>query len=605
MKNNKKILLMIMTLLVSIILFTNKANAIVMWMQCTDSAEDEVATNHKDFRYYNTYALINNKLNTSFRHLVYNPNGFYTGKKPVYILYNYNGANKNGQDVGNICWYRDVFDEMQYCDINYDSLIDITELLNGSCPTTVYQTKGWETSGPVKGDFVVLAGKKKANQGNIENLNEAQFVIYGFKDENDKEGIMIEGYNSSGLYGYATTWEDWNSFVTKLRMSPGIFGQDGNDVISENNYNTEYMSWTAMTQARRINKFGRNYFKLLDSSRPWIVGAVDNQKFTVTETVDGKNIMYRSDDSNNKFYNWVSTWYEKYEKELSKQIKAVENLKSQKYQKANNVAKEISESLDNGKKYNFGEDYSPSQMVLDLNDAYNELTILLSNNESMYDYYDEKCNLAAGNKTSDALAAITTQFNCEIFNTSSINKFPHKTNATMLNQLIVDSLNTALNKYTESEVSIAEIQSTAKEYITSYTTAIKYIQKNEVLTGEAEELIKKLEENYIEMARKFEVEIIIDCEDLIGEELRAKIASYLNIVKIAVPILLIVYGIIDFTKATFSADEDKMKKAQKDFLLRLGISVLFFLTPTIVNLLLGLANKVWNFIEPGSCGIFN
>ena len=57
-----------------------------------------------------------------------------------------------------------------------------------------------------------------------------------------------------------------------------------------------------MTQARRVNKFGRDYFKLLDSSRPWIVGAVDDQKFTVTEVVDGKNVMYRSDDNNNKFY---------------------------------------------------------------------------------------------------------------------------------------------------------------------------------------------------------------------------------------------------------------------------------------------------------------
>ena len=48
-----------------------------------------------------------------------------------------------------------------------------------------------------------------------------------------------------------------------------------------------------------------------------------------------------------------------------------------------------------------------------------------------------------------------------------------------------------------------------------------------------------------------------------------------------------------------------MKKAQKNFLLRIGIAVIFFLTPTIVDFLLGLANKVWNFIEPGSCGIFN
>ena len=101
-----------------------------------------------------------------------------------------------------------------------------------------------------------------------------------------------------------------------------------------------------MTQARRVNKFGRDYFKLLDSSRPWIVGAVDDQKFTVTEVVDGKNVMYRSDDNNNKFYNWVSDWFEKYDKELSKQIEAVKNLKSEKYQKAYKAATEISKAVD-------------------------------------------------------------------------------------------------------------------------------------------------------------------------------------------------------------------------------------------------------------------
>ena len=64
------------------------------------------------------------------------------------------------------------------------------------------------------------------------------------------------------------------------------------------------------------------------------------------------------------------------------------------------------------------------------------------------------------------------------------------------------------------------------------------------------------------------MEVIIDCEDLIGEDLRKKIGSYLNIVKIAVPIILIGFGIIEFTKAIFAGDEDKMKKAQKKLLVK-------------------------------------
>ena len=119
-----------------------------------------------------------------------------------------------------------------------------------------------------------------------------------------------------------------------------------------------------------------------------------------------------------------------------------------------------------GKKYNFG-DYSPSQMVLDLTEAYKELEIVLSNTESMYNYYDEQCNLVTNEKTSDALGAMTTQFNCEVFNVSSLNKLTNKVNPTMLNELIVSSLSTALNKHTNSDISVETLQSTAKEYAKS------------------------------------------------------------------------------------------------------------------------------------------
>ena len=612
MEKNKKVLLTIITILISAVLFTNKVNAIVMWMQCANNPEETIESDccHKfldthpvdSYKYYHTFALINDVTNSTSRHLVYNPTNFYDGyPNPVFIVYNYNGGNKNGQVNGNICWYNTISDTAKYCDEDYDSLINITELLNGSCPAFIYQTGGYETNGPVKGDFVVLAGQKNTSSKNIETLNDMELVIYGFEDEKGEQGIMIEGYNSTGLYGYATTWNDWKTFEKKLNME---INDDANDLISKNAYDDEYMSWTAMTQARRIPKFGRNYFKLLDNSKPWIVGAVDDQKFTVTEVVDGKNVMYRSDDNNSKFYNWVSDWFEKYDKELSKQIEAVKNLKSEKYQKAYKAATEINKAVDEGKKYNFG-DYSPSQMVLDLNEAYKELEIVLNNTESMYDYYDEQCNLVTNEKASDALGALTTQFNCEVFNVSSISNLPHKTNPAMLNELVVSSLSTALNKHTNSDVSVETLQSTAKEYAKVFAVAIKYINKSEALNDEANAIIKEIEEKYSELSKNLGMEVIIDCEDLIGENLRKKIGSYLNIVKIAVPIILIGFGIIEFTKAIFAGDEDKMKKAQKNFLLRIGIAVIFFLTPTIVDFLLGLANKVWNFIEPGSCGIFN
>ena len=83
---------------------------------------------------------------------------------------------------------------------------------------------------------------------------------------------------------------------------------------------------------------------------------------------------------------------------------------------------------------------------------------------------------------------------------------------------------------------------------------------------------------------------------------KKKIGSYLNIVKIAVPIILIGFGIIEFTKAIFAGDEDKMKKAQKNFLLRIGIAVIFFLTPTIVDFYLDLQIRYGTLLNPVHVG---
>ena len=95
----------------------------------------------------------------------------------------------------------------------------------------------------------------------------------------------------------------------------------------------------------------------------------------------------------------------------------------------------------------------------------------------------------------------------------------------------------------------------------------------------------------------------VDCKGLLGQDLIDKINSYLDIIKLIIPIILIGYGILDFTKAVFGGEED-MKKAQKSFFKRIGIAVIIFLTPTLINLLLTLANKVWPIIQPSSCGIF-
>ena len=107
----------------------------------------------------------------------------------------------------------------------------------------------------------------------------------------------------------------------------------------------------------------------------------------------------------------------------------------------------------------------------------------------------------------------------------------------------------------------------------------------------------------------YEIDIIGDgwdnesCEEKLGPDLVERIQSIVDLVKIAVPIILIIYGIIDFGKAIFIGDENEMKKIQSKFIKRLIFAIGFFLVPTIVQLILNIAHQVWPEIDPSLCGI--
>lgn len=57
----------------------------------------------------------------------------------------------------------------------------------------------------------------------------------------------------------------------------------------------------------------------------------------------------------------------------------------------------------------------------------------------------------------------------------------------------------------------------------------------------------------------------------------------LLIVKILVPVLLIILGVIDYSKATVSSNDDAVQKATKSLVIRIIAGLAIFLIPTIVN----------------------
>lgn len=91
------------------------------------------------------------------------------------------------------------------------------------------------------------------------------------------------------------------------------------------------------------------------------------------------------------------------------------------------------------------------------------------------------------------------------------------------------------------------------------------------------------------------------CEDLFDEQTLELINTVMKWIRIAVPILLIGLGILDFTKATFSKSEEDMKKSREKFIKRIVAAVLVFIAPIFINLILELANSVWSWISPDTC----
>ena len=63
-------------------------------------------------------------------------------------------------------------------------------------------------------------------------------------------------------------------------------------------------------------------------------------------------------------------------------------------------------------------------------------------------------------------------------------------------------------------------------------------------------------------------------------------------IQVVVPILLIIWGMLDFAKAIIAQDEEKTKQGQRMFIKRLIAAVIVFLIVTIVQLAINLAGSI-------------
>lgn len=85
--------------------------------------------------------------------------------------------------------------------------------------------------------------------------------------------------------------------------------------------------------------------------------------------------------------------------------------------------------------------------------------------------------------------------------------------------------------------------------------------------------------------------------------------TIINLIKIAVPVLLVVLGMLDLGKAVASQKEDKIKAGQKNLISRLITGFIVYFVVAIVQLLVGIiesavgSTSIWSCICKfvGSC----
>ena len=99
--------------------------------------------------------------------------------------------------------------------------------------------------------------------------------------------------------------------------------------------------------------------------------------------------------------------------------------------------------------------------------------------------------------------------------------------------------------------------------------------------------------------------MILDSDNICGlidNNLADLIYIIITIIKFGIPILLIIFGMLDFGKSVIAPKEDEMKTGRKMFLKRIISAVLVFFVITIVQLVIGLVDdknnsdesEVWN-----------
>lgn len=153
-----------------------------------------------------------------------------------------------------------------------------------------------------------------------------------------------------------------------------------------------------------------------------------------------------------------------------------------------------------------------------------------------------------------------------------------------------------------------ESEANLEEITTAYKQAIEELRQeaeengdlaaaeeyNEYIENEMQNDLQNFLDNFkaifetLSVNWNFGENVGINCEGILGDNVIAIIQEVFDIIKIAAPILLILFGAMDFSKAVLANDNDALKKATSNFVKRTIATVAIFFLPLLIKIILGL-----------------
>lgn len=102
------------------------------------------------------------------------------------------------------------------------------------------------------------------------------------------------------------------------------------------------------------------------------------------------------------------------------------------------------------------------------------------------------------------------------------------------------------------------------------------------------------------------VNFLVSCQTAGGSiEIPDSIANLLKtiifIIQVVVPVLLVLWGMLDFAKGVIGQDEDKIKAGQKKFIQRLIAAAIVFLIVTVVQIVITTVGNISGDTGVWSC----